>query len=252
MLLSGMLMGFTWQMQGTAGNGITQPVAGSVLAGVVTVTGTAVDPNYLRYELAFRALDTAVGTEATWIVFAEGDQPVVNGTLAVWDTTVGRAINAPVFPDGRYQLRLRVVRTDYNYTEYIITDLQIANSVATPTPTGTATPATNATPSAGGTPLFLQLTPIPSLTPFPTPTSLPMPVNDPTLAPEGATAVSDEAGGLLGQLATIDTGRIGRAFWGGVRLAAYAFGLFCVYLLLRAVGRWLWRVLWQQVQRRRD
>ena len=48
---------------------------------------------------------------------------MLNGPLAIWDTTVGREINAPVWPDGRYRLRLRVVRTDYNYDEYFVTDL---------------------------------------------------------------------------------------------------------------------------------
>ncbi|MCA9960989.1 MAG: hypothetical protein KC443_18240, partial [Anaerolineales bacterium] len=111
-------------------NGITQPTSGAAVSGVVTVTGTAVDPNYLRYELAFRAES---GTAGDWVVFAEGDQPIQNGILAIWDTTIGRNVNAPVWPDGRYQLRLRVVRTDYNYSEYFVTGLIISNS-GTPTP----------------------------------------------------------------------------------------------------------------------
>ncbi|MEW5988700.1 MAG: hypothetical protein AB1791_18890, partial [Chloroflexota bacterium] len=36
-----------------AGNGITRPASGEVIAGVVIVEGTAADPNFLRYELAF-------------------------------------------------------------------------------------------------------------------------------------------------------------------------------------------------------
>ncbi|HUM70715.1 MAG TPA: hypothetical protein PLK31_17945, partial [Chloroflexota bacterium] len=91
-------------------NGITAPAAGETLSGVVTVMGTAVHPEYLRYELAF--LNEA-NQSAGWIVFAEGSQPVTNGVLAIWDTTIGQNVGAPVFPDGRYQLRLRVVKTDY-------------------------------------------------------------------------------------------------------------------------------------------
>ena len=74
------------------------------------------------------------------MVFAEGDRPVVNGSLAIWDTTVGYPSN-PVFPDGVYHLRLRVVRQDYNYDEYFVNNLVVSNAM-TPTPTETATQKT--------------------------------------------------------------------------------------------------------------
>lgn len=232
-----------------ATSGISQPAAGDTLAGVVEVRGTAVDANYLRYELAFRPES---GTDADWIVFAEGEQPVRDGVLAVWDTTVGRAAGAPVWPDGRYRLRLRVVRTDYNYSEYFVTDLTISND-GTPTPTATATltgTVTAGQPAADETPAFAALTPIPSLTPFATLTPLPTAVRVAAAEGEGGgTAVATEVpGGVLGQLAAAETDRLAAAFWLGVRLTGYAFGLLLLYVLLRAAGRRVWRWAWQRMR----
>jgi hypothetical protein len=231
-----------------AGSGFTAPEAGETLSGVVEVIGTAVHPAFLRYELAFRE---EAAPERGWIVFAEGGVPVVNSTLAVWDTTVGRDIGAPVFPDGRYQLRLRVVKTDYNYDEYFLTDLSVFNAGPTPTPTAdeTAIAATAAAnnvaatlppASAGG---FQAPTPLPSLTPFPTLTPQATAVRPAVATVAGA---GSEEGGLLGDLAQADAGRVSESFWLGVRLTAGVFGLFLGYLLLRALVRRLWRKAWRR------
>lgn len=238
-----------WNFSGVVAqqNGITSPAAGDVLSGVVEVTGTAVHPDYLRYELAF--LNEA-NQAAGWIVFAEGSNPVQAGTLAVWDTTVGRDVGAPVFPDGRYQLRLRVVKTDYNYDEYFVTDLTIVNSGPTPEPTAdetavaltaTAQPVPFGTQTDDSGSSFQQLTPLPSLTPFPTPTAQ-------------ATAVGSQAGnnsppatdggGVLGQLQDVDTGQFSQAFLTGVKITLAGFGLLLLYLFIRRVARQLWRVYW--------
>ena len=106
-----------------ASNGITSPDSGEIVAGVVLVKGTAAHPNFLRYELAFRNFSRP-GSD--WIVFSQGDRQVISDTLAVWDTTVGREV-APIYPDGAYQLRLRVVRNDYNYDEFFVSDLIVLN-----------------------------------------------------------------------------------------------------------------------------
>lgn len=230
-----------------AGSGITAPASGETLAGVVEVRGTAVHPNYLRYELAFA--NQFSGSD--WIVFAEGSEPVTDGVLAVWDTTVGQAVGAPVFPDGRYQLRLRVVKTDFNYDEFFVNDLIIQNDGPTPTPTPdetavglTATAVVPAPPTGSEDSSFQQPTPLPSLTPFPTLTPPPTVVSGTPSAPQ---AVGDETdGGLLGQLEAVQTDQVGSAFWLGIRLA---IGLFLVaggYLLLRWVGRRLWHIYWTQ------
>jgi len=233
-------------IQAQSDNGITEPTAGSEIAGIVLVVGTVAHPDYLRYELAFRNISNPA---ADWIVFAEGSEPVFNGSLAVWDTTVGRVIGAPVFPDGRYQLRLRVVKTDYNYDEYFVGDLIVANDEPTPTPTAAdiddetlPAPATLAV-----TAVFQSVETLPSLTPFPTSTPLPGPVETPaasTIRSEGETS----SGGVFGQLEIVDVGRFGRAFWLGVGIVGFLFGLMALYLLLRAIGRRLWQWYWAKKQ----
>lgn len=227
-------------------NGITAPAEGETLSGVIIVTGTAVHPDYLRYELAF--LNEA-NQAAGWIVFAEGSERVVDGTLAVWDTTVGHNVGAPVFPDGRYQLRLRVVKTDYNYDEYFVTGLQISNAGPTPTPTLDET-AVAATGTAGPPPgevspaetaVFALPSPLPSLTPFPTPT---FPATAVGLPEAAAPDPVQPGGGVIGQLEAVDTGRFGRAFWQGVEITITIFGMMILYLLFRRLGRWAWRKYW--------
>jgi hypothetical protein len=234
-------------------NGITAPINGETISGTVTVTGTAVHPDYLRYELAFLNEDNQA---AGWIVFAEGSQQVTDGVLAIWDTTVGRDVGAPVFPDGRYQLRLRVVKNDFNYDEYFVTGLTIYNAGPTPIPTPdeTALAMTATAVSAGssstsndssqtneGSTIFNPPTPLPSLTPFPTPTPQATPVS---LTNSSVPTAVPDSGGVLGQLEAVDTGQFGRAFWAGVRLTAVLFALMAVYLLLRNIGRRLWRRYW--------
>jgi hypothetical protein len=228
-----------------AQNGITSPQPGDTIDGVVLIEGTATDPAFLRYELALNRGDE-------WIVFAGGGREVQQGTLAVWDTTVGYP-GAPVFPDGVYQLRLRVVRQDYNYDEYFAGNLVLANSQATPTATATppvdATPQATATPPAGDAGDVAEPTPLPSLTPFPTPTA---PATAAGIVAGGAgqppATAPETEGGLAARLQAIDSSQFSRAFWQGARWALYAFGALAAYLLLRAVGRRLWRLLLTYVE----
>lgn len=226
-------------------NGITSPVAGQVVSGVVIVRGTASGGSFLRYEVAFN-------NGSDWIVFAEGDQPVVNDTLAIWDTTVGSTSN-PVYPDGVYQLRLRVVRQDFNYSEFFVPNITIANSTTLPTatiapteaPAGVATsapPVDAATPTVDGASVLPTI--IPTLTPFPTPSpAATARVIEPggSGRPDEPGAVVEENQGLLGQIQALDTGRFSRAFWQGVTIAFYLFLALGVYLVLRTLWRWVWR-----------
>ena len=86
---------------------------------------------------------------------------------------------------------------------------------------------------------------LPSLTPFPTPSPLALPDNDPLglSNSEGAPAEEDQAG-LLGRITGIDTSRFSRAFWAGVRIAAFIFAGLAVYWLLRGLFRLIKRYLW--------
>jgi hypothetical protein len=225
-------------------NGISEPGSGEVVSGIVLVKGYASHPDFLRYELAFFQESRP---QDEWVVFAQGEQPVLGGTLAVWDTTVGGEFN-PVFPDGQYRLRLRVVKKDYNYDEFFVTSLTIANgplsTTETAEPPGGAVEMTPTPPNGTALAATLQANTgaLPSLTPFPTPS----PQATPESADLGVEFVEQETGdgnesGLFGQIAAIDIGQFGRAFLLGVRLVALAFIALAVYLLLRVIVRRLWR-----------
>lgn len=240
------------RFQGANQSGISEPAAGDTISGIVVVRGTATHESFLRYELAFN-------TGGDWIVFAEGTQPVVQGTLAIWDTTVGGP-TTPVFPDGTYRLRLRVVRQDYNYDEYFVRDLLLANQEITPTPELTATVATGTpTPAAAGaaTPVSTQPALLPSLTPFPT-TSPEATLASAIFPDEGVTGQPDPAGGgregLFQRLLALDTAGLYSAFWKGARLAFLPFAILALYLVLREGFRRLWRTFWGRWQdaRRHD
>lgn len=231
-------------------SGITAPAPGDVVSGVVIIEGTAAHDAFLRYELAFRR------DGGEWIVFAEGDRPVIEGTLAIWDTTVGYP-QSPVFPDGVYQLRLRVVRQDYNYDEYFLRDLILANEGGTPTPTVTTTitatvagdpgMAGTATPQPGSGIGVERPTLLPSLTPFPTPLPQATQANVASGADRsGGAGGGEERVGLLDRLAAIDFGRFQDAFWQGVTYALYPFAALALYLLLRGLLRRLWRLFWSR------
>jgi hypothetical protein len=240
---AGLSLAFAGAIQAQTGNGIYEPADGDTVSGVVVVKGTAVHPQFLRYELAFLRA-TSPGSD--WIVFAQGDQPVQDDTLAVWDTTVGQPLS-PVFPDGLYRLRLRVVRSDYNYDEFYANDILIANVTATPSPTGTVTttlplPATlpsaselEATRRAGsGT--------LPTLTPFPTPSPLPTVLGADLGAGDTAGGDADRPAGLINQIRAIETSGFGRAFWLGVGLVFFVFACFAAYIVIRGA--------WRKVRRR--
>ncbi len=96
-------------------NGITAPKDGATASGVVNVLGFADDPNFLKWQL-----DVLPGGNADQAIFvALGAKP---GEFA-YDLDTTR------FPDGEHALRLRVVRSDSNYDEYL-TKLTIANAAA--------------------------------------------------------------------------------------------------------------------------
>ena len=227
-------------------NGITGPTAEEVIAGVVLVQGSATHPDFLRYEIAlYKEFDPYTG----WIVFADGAQPVISDTLAVWDTTIGKVSNAPAFPDGLYRLRLRVVRRDYNYDEYFVTNILLSNDSATPTPTLTPTATIDplATPTRVGEAAVLGTATavpelLPSLTPFPTPSppAIATTSGPTTTVQLNQPSTNDPVRDLVSQTQNLDTSPFLSAMQIGAQLALVGFGLLAFYLIARAVGRWVW------------
>ncbi|MFN8491892.1 MAG: hypothetical protein U0350_30100 [Caldilineaceae bacterium] len=126
------------------GQGIFAPMHGDVLRGVVdiiaTVNGYSSNP-FNHYELA---LSNAGKERWTWLYSSEEQ---------FWQESV-YPLDTRRLPDGLYDLRLRVVYRDSNYSEYFVRNLYIANHTAVvarqrpPTPTpmlGIFVPANNAT-----------------------------------------------------------------------------------------------------------
>lgn len=108
-------------------NGITSPADGATVSGKVAVTGYADDPSFSKWQL-----DLLPGGDANAAIFlALGTKP---GEVAyMLDTTA--------WPNGDNAFRLRVVRADSNYSEYI-SKFTIANGAAVaPVATAAAAPA---------------------------------------------------------------------------------------------------------------
>lgn len=150
-------------------SGITSPSSGDSVSGDVVVSGTAVIDPFLRYELYYKLEPS--GDDA-YIYFDGGTTQVTNGQLGIWRTTD--------LAPGTYSLRLRVVKTDGNYGEFIASNLSLnvnTEPTATPTssePTATPIPTITFTPAPQPTAIVGQVTQpqIEGQAPTPTPTPL--------------------------------------------------------------------------------
>jgi len=106
-----------------AANGITSVKNGATVAGTVDVKGNANDPSFSKWQL-----DLLPGADPNAPIF-----------LAL-DTKPGQfsyMLNTTAWPNGKHALRLRVVRPDGNYSEYV-TPFSITNPVVA---AGAAVPA---------------------------------------------------------------------------------------------------------------
>lgn len=139
---------------------ITSPVADELLRGPVNITGRLDVPVFTAARLEFAY---ATNPTDTWFLIQMFSQPVVDGTLATWDTTS--------ITDGNYVLRLRVTFEDGTLQEVTV-PIQIGNDAlptATPEPTPTPEPESALLP----TPFLLAASPTPTYVPRSTPTALP-------------------------------------------------------------------------------
>jgi predicted lipoprotein with Yx(FWY)xxD motif len=93
-------------------NGITSPADGATVSGTVDVKGNANDPLFNKWQLDL----LPEGAADNAIFVAVGETP---GEFSY-------SLDTTAFPNGEHALRLRVVRSDSNYSEYI-TKVVIAN-----------------------------------------------------------------------------------------------------------------------------
>lgn len=192
---------------------ITSPRGPVVVRGSVLISGTASHPEFDYYKVEYAP--GANPKDDQWILIGSTHTaPVVDGLLETWHTT-------GLVPDGTYSVRLRVVRRDGNYGEYIVRQITVANAVPTETPT----PAATTTPTKTSTPLpptatIIITVPVP-VTPEPQATQ----PGDGTPAADGGTSLS------------LDT--VGSATcWGG----GIALGLFLLVGFFALVRR-LYRLI---------
>lgn len=98
---------------------VTSPAEGESVTGLITITGTVDFTDFQKYELFLK-------NEGQMLWAATAYAPVIDGNLARLDTKT--------FPDGAYQLIIRQVRTDSNYTEFPGPTFYIENSLGAPVP----------------------------------------------------------------------------------------------------------------------
>jgi len=204
---------------------ITEPQENDVLTGTVLIYGTAAGADFRFYQLEY--IPDPAPSDTPWTsIQPPVAQQVNNGVLGLWDTTA--------LADGRYLLRLRVMRGDGSEIGDAVS-VRIVNATATPTPTlrptATITPTPGTpTPGPSPTPLIWQpptRTPRPTVTPGgPTPTPLP-PKADSPLRPD----------------------RLRQAALDGIKIALGAFGALGIYSLMRAAQRGELRSGWRRLRR---
>jgi hypothetical protein len=212
---------------------ITNPADGTLLFGVVSITGTASNVQLQTYRLDYLA---AADTTAGWQpVGRPVTQQVRDSTLGQWDTTTVK--------DGVYDIRLRVILRNATVLEDYVRGVIVQNQAPTALPTQPPAPTLTATPIAGPTATSLiQQPPVVSQPPssFATATIPPRTVppaarvNSSPAAPTpsvvdpgaNATVLATSAGPGIG-------GAIGNAFCAGAFLGAFGIGLYAAYGLLR-------------------
>ncbi|MFN8378360.1 MAG: PKD domain-containing protein [Anaerolineae bacterium] len=108
---------------------IISPTPGSVVAGTISVFGSAIAPNFLQYQLEYGPEPNVANLwyPADSVRFA----PVQDGLLGQWNTSP--------LPDGTYTLRLRVWLRDGTVLTSSVNGLQVRNARPTPQPSATPT-----------------------------------------------------------------------------------------------------------------
>jgi hypothetical protein len=114
------------------------------VSGDVVIMGSAVYDSFQKYELHYKLEPS---DRDAYIYFAGATTPVVSGQLGIWQTGG--------LPAGTYSLRLRVLKVNGDYAEYITDDIRVNQGAGaaqeaslTPTPTPASMDALTATPLA--------------------------------------------------------------------------------------------------------
>ncbi len=196
---------------------IVSPRDNAVVLGMVSIMGSAVHPDFWKYEIAYAP--EASGDDQWVMIGPEHTNQVSNDLLETWNTEA--------VPDSVYKLRLRVVDQTGNYQEYIVHNISVVNTQPTATPTvpRPADTPTPGTPTATPTPLpptptiSVEQPVLPTNTPKPTDT--PAPTRAPTRPP------------IVVAPTAVDPRGLGGAFCYGAAITAAVFLFFGLLSLLR-------------------
>ena len=220
------------QPQGQGIAQITSPTEGQTLTGLVTISGSTDHPQFARWELAY---GPDPNPNDAWQPFANGTQPVHDGTLGTWNTGV--------IADGQYMLRLRTVRKDSNYDEAFVRGLHVSNTA----PVGTPTSIPPAPTFPAEAPTFTAAEAAQPAAPIKVeqpPTSVPEALVARTSQPQTNTAARRNTAAA----SSLDTSQFGSACLNG---AVIAVGLFVVLGVIQA-GRWSTKHLRRRSQKRKQ
>jgi len=245
-------------------SGITSPGSGDSVSGDVIISGTAVIEPFLRYELYYKLEPS--GDDA-YIYFDGGTSQITNGQLGIWRTASLAA--------GTYSIRLRVVKADGNYGEFIASNLSLnASQEPTETVTPTATsgeptpspiPTQTFTPAPQPTPIVGQVTQpdLPGQVATLTPTTLlaptPIPASGEIISATGsnegttitfqesqnstAATISNEGSSVtrqLGEAVALD--RLRGYFVAGMQFSA----MLILGIVVLLAGKWIFTRVWTQ------
>ena len=208
---------------------IAQPDQDSAVRGIVQIVGTAVHPQFQRYELYYAPWPAP--SDQAWVFIGDAHyQPQPLGLLGTWDS---RSV-----PDGAYALRVRVVKQDGNYTDSDPRRVLVANTrqLDTPTPAATEAPVEVSTPVPSTASVAIEA---PTIT-FETPTAAPSATAEPDVTP------TPMLGGPTDPSAPPDLrSQLGSRLFAMARKAALYTGGFFVALGLffgiKAVLYWIWQ-----------
>jgi hypothetical protein len=134
---------------------ISNPVEGSLVQNLVSITGKTDVNGFSRHEVEFSYNSSPV---ETWFLLSRSSQPVRDGQLAQWDTST--------LTDGDYTIRLRVFFTDGSWRDATVLGIRVRNYTSTQTPV--PTPTERLIPTTLPTGAYT-----PTSSPMPTPSPLP-------------------------------------------------------------------------------
>jgi len=115
--LAGLVGSSTVLAQGSDGVTISNPAEGATVSGVVVVSGAVDFADFMKYDFFLKN-----GGNEIWV--ATGYSPVINGNILRLDTKM--------FADGTYQIMVRKVTSNSQYTDHIGPTFNIKNGQSSP------------------------------------------------------------------------------------------------------------------------